>query len=150
MKYLAPYALSLLFCTITLTSFSQNNSKPKQFNNFPGIINCSESELARIFNTAAGQQMACSFSDGFIFSGTVINNIVKYSNLQTAVITSPEYSNTIFNISKITNNDGSLSYIGRIINKNYYDGFELKKNTAGDYQLIKVETDRVIPDCVMQ
>jgi hypothetical protein len=60
---------------------------------------------------------------------------------------SPDYSNTIFQVSKITNGDGSISYIGRIINKNYFDGFELNKNASGNYQLKKIETDRVIPDC---
>ena len=133
-----------------MTGFSQNNPvKPKQFNNFPGVINCTEAELSRVFNTASGQAISLSFSDNFIFSGNVTSNIVKYNNLQTAVIVSPDYSNTIFSVSKITDAGGSISYIGRIINKNYFDGFELKKNATGYYQLNKIETDRVIQDCMI-
>lgn len=148
MKYYAPYALSLMLSIIAMTGFSQNNPvKPKQFNNFPGVINCTEAELSRVFNTASGQAISLSFSDNFIFSGNVKSNIVKYNNLQTAVIVSPDYSNTIFSVSKITDAGGSISYIGRIINKNYFDGFELKKNATGYYQLNKIETDRVIQDC---
>ena len=150
MKYYAPYALSLMLSIITMTGFSQNNPvKPKQFNNFPGVINCTEAELSRVFNTASGQAISLSFSDNFIFSGNVTSNIVKYNNLQTAVIVSPDYSNTIFSVSKITDAGGSISYIGRIINKNYFDGFELKKNATGYYQLNKIETDRVIQDCII-
>ena len=77
----------------------------------------------------------------------MVNNVVKYSNLQSAVIKSPAFHNSIFSISKITNKDNSISYVGRIVNKNYFDGYELKKNAAGNYQLIKMETDRVIQDC---
>jgi hypothetical protein len=151
MKHYATYALFLVLTCTALTGFSQNNTvKPSQFNAFPTTINCSESELSKIFNTASGQTISLSFSDNFTFTGNVRSNIVKYSNLQTAVIASPDFANTIFSVSKITNNDNSISYIGRIINKNYFDGFELKQNAAGNYQLIKMETDRVIQDCAQQ
>lgn len=150
MKSYAPYALSFLLCFIALTGFCQNNVKPKQFSSFPEKINCSEQELARIFTTGAGQPINLAFSNNFSFNGSVKSNIVKYANLQTAVILSPDYFNTIFSVSKIMNADGSLSYIGRIINKNYFDGFELKKNPSGTYQLTKIETDRVIQDCNQQ
>ena len=148
MKRYAPYALSLLLSFIVMTGFCQNNNpKPKQFSNFPETINCSEQELAKVFITSPGQNISLVFSDNFTFSGTVTSNLVKYANLQSAVIVSPDYSNTVFGVSKITNADGSISYVGRIINKNYFDGFEMKKNAVGNYQLKKIETDRVIHDC---
>ena len=103
--------------------------------------------MSKVFNATPGQVINISFSDNFVFSGNVTSNIVKYANLQTAVVVSPDYSNTIFSISKITNSDGTTGYIGRIINKNYFDGYELKRNQSGNYQLIKMETDRVIQDC---
>ena len=148
MKTYAPHALSLLLSFMVLTGFSQTN-KPKQFSNFPAIITCSEQELAKVFTASPGQNISISFSDNFTFSGSVQSNLLKYANLQSAVIVSPDYSNTVFNVSKITNADGTLSYVGRIINKNYFDGFELRKNTSGNYQLKKIETDRVIPDCAL-
>jgi hypothetical protein len=149
MKHLAPYALLLLFVIISLTGFSQNNNtaKPKQFNNFPNVINCSEATLSNIFNSAAGQHIDLSFSDNFSFSGSVTSNVVKYSNLQTAVVRSPYFNNSIFSVSRIINADRTVSYLGRIINKNYFDGYELKRNADGNYQLVKMETDRVIQDC---
>lgn len=149
MKYFASFAGLLLFTGIAITGFSQtgNNSKPKQFTNFPDIITCSETELSSIFNSAPGQNISLSFSDNFLFAGNVINNVVKYNNLQTAVIKSPAFNNTIFSVSKIINKDNSVSYIGRMINKEYFDGYELKKDAAGNYKLIKMETDRVIQDC---
>lgn len=147
MKHVASIAIVLLFTLIATTGYSQTASKPKQFSNFPDVINCSETQLSSIFNSTPGQNVNLAFSDNFSFSGDVVNNVVKYSNLQSAVIKSPAFHNSIFSISKITNKDNSISYVGRIVNKNYFDGYELKKNAAGNYQLIKMETDRVIQDC---
>ena len=149
MKPYATYALSLFLSLTVMTGFGQANTpKPKQFSSFPEVIDCSEQELARVFNTSPGQTISLSFSNNFTFAGNITSNLVKYANLQSAVMVSPDYANTIFSVSKITNGDGSLSYVGRIINKNYFDGFELKKNATGNYQLRKVETDRVMPDCM--
>lgn len=150
MKRYAPYALFVLFLCFAAKGYSQSNSiKPKQFNSFPSTINCSEQELAKVFNAVPGQPISLSFSSNFTFSGIVKNSVAKYSNLRSAVITSPDYANTIFSISKITRADGTLAYVGRIINKDYFDGYELKRSITGTYQLIKIETDRVIPDCKM-
>ena len=150
MKPYAPYALSLSLLFIVLTGFGQaNNPKPKQFSNFPDLINCSEQEISKVFTASAGQTISLSFSDNFTFSGTLKSNLSKYANLQSAVIVSPYYSNTIFNISKIINADGSISYVGHIVNKNFFDGFDLKKNASGIYQLKKTESDRVIQDCIL-
>jgi hypothetical protein len=148
MKRYAPYALSLLLSFIVTTGFCQNNNpKPKQFSNFPETINCTEAELSKVFNALPGQSISLSFSNNFTFAGTVKSNIAKYANLQSAIIESPDYSNTIFHVSKAINADGTIAYIGRIINKNYFDGFQLKKNASGIYQLRKIETDRIIQDC---
>ena len=151
MKPYATYALSLVLSLTLMTGFGQvNNPKPKQFNSFPDVINCSEQELTKIFNASPGQSISIACSNNFTFAGNITSNLSKYANLQSAVVVSPDFLNTIFSISKITNGDGSVAYVGRIINKNYGDGFELKKNATGDYLLKKVETDYVMPDCLLQ
>lgn len=148
MKTYAPYALSLLLSFMVLTGFCQTN-KPKQFSNFPAIITCSEQELAKVFTASPGQNISLSFSDNFTFSGTVKSNLAKYTNLQSAVIVSPDYSNSVFSVSKVIKSDGTTSYVGHIINKSFFDGFDLKQNAAGIYQLKKIESDRVIQDCAL-
>ena len=64
--------------------------------------------------------------------------------MQSAIIRSPVFNNAIFHISKRTNPDNSITYVGRIINQNYFDGYELKIDAFGNYHLIKIETDNVI------
>ena len=65
MKHYAPYALSLLLSFIVMTGFSQSSTKPKQFDNFPQTINCSEQEFAKVFTIPPGQLISLSFSDNF-------------------------------------------------------------------------------------
>lgn len=150
MKRALPHGLTLLFALITtVMAVAQNptGSKPKQFAQFPQLINCSQTELARVFTSARGQQITLNFSDNFIFKGQVTSIVEKYSNLHSAVITSPDYDNTIFSVSKITNKDNTVTYVGRIVNKKYFDGYELKPGSSGNYELQKIETDRAIQDC---
>ena len=114
---------------------------------FPSKINCSEAELSKVFAAAVNQNINIAFSDNFLIDGTVTGNIIKYNNLQTVVIKLPLFADAIFVLSKITNTDNSIIYVGRIINKKYFDGYELKKDNHNNYQLIKIETDKVMQDC---
>jgi len=149
MKHFAPYAL-LLLCTILATpGFSQNppSVKPKQFAQYPDVINCSQAELDKVFNMSSGQMVSMNFSNDFSFGGDIISKMTRYSNLQSAVVKSPAFNNTIFNLSKRINPDNSITYTGHILNKDFFDGYELKRNADGSYQLKKFETDRVMQDC---
>lgn len=139
----------LLLILTTSVAFSQNNaaSKPALFASYPNVINCNASELNRAFSIAGNQAVTLSLAGGFSFTGNVTSNVVKYSNLQTVVIKSPLFNNAIFHLSKRTNPDNSISFVGRIINQEYNDGYELKQDAAGNYQLRKIETEKVIQTC---
>jgi hypothetical protein len=149
MKRPISYAAILLFMLLSATGFCQNTTgaKPKLFANYPDHINCSVNEFSKSFVTAQDQNINLTFSDNFLFNGTVTSNVVKYANLQTAVIRSASFSNAIFVLSKITNADGSINYVGHIINTKYFDGYDLKKDASGNYQLVKIETGAVLQDC---
>jgi hypothetical protein len=62
------------------------------------------------------------------------------------MIRSSENSHSIFQLSKITNNDKSISYTGRIINSDAADGYVIKNND-GIYSLQKFETDKILEPC---
>jgi hypothetical protein len=152
MKHFASATMLLLLILITATGFSQSAAtpKPKLFAAYPQTIDCSAAELASIFTIAQGQQANVSFAGSFAFAGTVSSNVVKFANLHTVVIKSPAFSNAIFHLSKRTTADNSTIYVGRIINDAFGDGYELKRDAAGNYHLIKIETERVMPDCNQQ
>ncbi len=150
MKHIATYALLLLLCTLTIKGFSQGqgNAKPKLFANSPDKFDCQETDLTAVFAAPQGQNITVNFSNNFLFSGTVISNQVRYNNnLQTVLVRSSALDNTLLSISKRVDADRSTSYIGRIINQKYFDGYELGKDASGRYQFSKIETDRVIQPC---
>jgi len=151
MKRVLHHALLLMLTLSATTAFSQNpTGKPNQFSSFPRLVNCSETEFERALSAPKGQTVSLAFSDSFVFTGEVISNVVKYGVLQTILVKSPAYNNSLFSISRIINADRSVKYVGRIVNKKYADGFELKQDVTGRYQLEKVETDKVMPDCSHQ
>ena len=148
MKY--PTLIGLLFALLSVTTTNaQDNggTKPKLYANFPDKITCPDLELSKAFVTTDKQIISLSFSDHFIFNGIVTSNITKYNNLQTIIIRSAETDNVIFSLSKIINADNSITYVGRIINTKYADGYELKKDAQNNYQLIKFETDKILEEC---
>jgi hypothetical protein len=152
MKRLAPNAMLLLCILFSATINAQNNSseKPALFSKFSNIITCPQTELSKAFTTTTNQTIHLSFSDNFLFNGTVVSNVVKYANLQTVLIKSPAYGDAVFSLSKITRKDNSVSYTGRILNPKYADGYELKKDDLNNYQLVKIEISNILKDCSQQ
>jgi hypothetical protein len=152
MKRLAPNAMLLLCILFSATINAQNNSskKPALFSKFINTINCPLPQLSKAFTATVSQNINFSFSDNFLFSGIVVSNIIKYTNLQTVLIKLPAYGDAIFSLSKITKKDNSVSYVGRIINTKYADGYQLKKDAFNNYQLVKFETGTILQDCSHQ
>jgi hypothetical protein len=146
MKSLSKLMFALLFSLATTTGFSQT-SKPKIFAAFPNTINCTVSEFFNAFHVTEGQHIILSFSDNFKFSGTVISNVVKYSNLQSMTIKSDLSDKTIFHLSKQINDDNSVSYVGRIIDPTASDGYQVKKDMAGNYQFEKTDAEKILQEC---
>jgi hypothetical protein len=147
MKNAYPFLAMLVCVFLTFSSNAQTSAKPKLFSTFPEKIECNEANLAAIFSTTAGQFINVDFQSGLHFAGTVTSNSVRYSNLQSAVVKSPNFDNAILSISKATNTDGSVEYTGRIINQNYFDGYQLAKTKTGTYILTKIETDKILFTC---
>lgn len=149
MKLLSTLTLAFSLCLLSVTGFSQTGKapKPKIFSDFPDKINCPSSELSYAFSTSEGEHIVLFFTDNFRFSGTVISNVVKYDNLQSMVIRSDASENTIFHLTKQINEDNTVTYIGRIINSNAADGYEIKKDITGNYKFEKAMYDKILQDC---
>lgn len=149
MKRLAFCAWMLLIVFSATRSYAQTpgTSKPKQFDAYPNVISCTEAELARIFSVPAGQNITVAFASGFNFPGNVYFSASKYDNLQTVQIQSAYFHNSVLNISKRINRDNTVTYTGHIFNKDYFDGFELKKDATGNYSLTKIQTDKYLQVC---
>ncbi len=149
MKQIASTTMLLLFTITAAIALGQpaQGPKPTLFSSLPSTISCTEAELAKVFSMAEGQSVTVAFGGNFNFNGAISSNTVKYSNLQSAVIKSPAFSNAILHLSKRINAGNGITYTGRIYNDGFGDGFELKKDGQGNYQLVKFETEKVRQTC---
>lgn len=143
--------LLLMLCFIAVVARAQQNEgTTPAFSQFSTRIDINEATLAGTLTLARGQQTILQLAPGFNFPGQVISNTQVYDNLQTIIIKSPEFRNALLQVSKQTLADNTVNYVGRIICAQSSDGFEIKKDAAGNYLLQKFETSRLLQDCNMQ
>lgn len=140
----------LLVCLCTYAaSFAQQPTavKPKVFDNLPASITISESLLQSFFSLSPNQETTLDFGSSFTFPCKVLSKQAKFNNLQTVIVKSPSFGNAIFQVSRITNDDNSISFVGRIMNEKAFDGFAIKKDSDGTYKLEKFETGKILDEC---
>ena len=141
--------LILLLCLTTAVSFSQVG-KPEVFAQYPETINISKSQLSQALTVAEGANVTLNFSSDLIITGRVVANVQKFDNLQSMVIKSEAFANALFHLSKVTNKDNSISYVGRILSEDALDGYEIKAEASGIYQLKKIQLETIYQPCTQQ
>jgi len=152
MKHLLTKCIcAVLFTLITATGFTQiqnaHKVKPALFAKLPGTIKCTAAELNKFFAVAQGQSANVAFDNTLKTNGVITSNLAKFKNLQSLAIKLPEYNNAIFALSKINDENNNIIYSGRIINQMNSDAYELKKISADQYQLVKINLDDILQDC---
>ncbi len=149
MKRLTSTMCMVLLTLYAATSYSQTkrSSKTPLFENFPTTIKCTEPQLSSMFTAAKGQRVNLSLGDNLTLSGPVLSNQAKYSNLQTIVIKLPAFKDALFSLSKQTDAQHNINYVGRIMNPQYTDGYELTRNADGNYQLTKIDLEKIFVEC---
>ena len=152
MKRLTTTLCMALLALSAVTGYSQSMQagKPFLFAKFPATIDCTEAQLASLFSAVKGQNISVSLANNLMLSGPVTSKLVKYGNLQTIVVKLPAFNNTLFSLSKQTDKADKNTYVGRIINPLYADGFELRRNEAGNYQLVKIDLEKILVNCNQQ
>jgi len=137
----------LILLVITGSSKAQKiNSRPKLFTKVDNKISYPKADLEKIFTKTKGSSVQISLPGNFNFSGTVVSSVQRYDNLKSFLIKSDVLNGTIFAISKRINDDNSVTYVGRIVNEKYSDGYELKQDSTGNYFLNKINMDEVLQD----
>lgn len=141
----------LVFCTILFACYNAggqvvSDTRPYLFNNFSENIPTAITELDKAFLVAEGSSIQLNFNGNFSFGGIVSSSIRRYSNLSSVIIKLPALHNALLSISKRINDDNSITYVGRIINEKYADGYELKKDNYGKYTFSKIKTEDFIQD----
>lgn len=120
--------------------------RPKLFSLLADKVNFPKNELEKVFTTTEGAMIQLSLADNIVFKGTVMASIQRYSNLQSTLIKLDNFDGTVFGISKRINDDKSISYVGRMINQKYEDGYELTADANGNYFIKKFKLEDLIQD----
>jgi hypothetical protein len=96
MKTLTKAVLVLLTTAASMSVFAQKNDKSIKsiFIEFPGSIQLSKSTLKNTLVAKPGQSVAIRFNEKFVFTGKVMSNELKYSDLQSMIVKSDIYPNT--------------------------------------------------------
>lgn len=148
MKTNSKLLLVLLLCLTNAVAFSQA-AKTEVFSQFPETVNISKSQLSQAFTATEGSTVTLHFSSDLTFTGKVVANEQKYDYLQSMVIKTDAFANSLFHLSRITK-DNTVSYVGRILSEEALDSYEIKTETAGIYQLKKVALETFYQPCTQQ
>ena len=138
-------------CIILSASYKANaqvmaSSRPYLFDKFLANIPTAVIELNKAFLAAEGSSVQLNFSNNFSFAGTVLSSVQRYANLSSVIISFPSLHNSLLSISKRINDDHTITYVGRIVNEKYADGYQLKKDNYGNYTFNKIKTEELIQD----
>lgn len=136
-------------CVIMIISYTSHaqiltSNRQNYFNKYAAKLPTPESELSKAFSVPQGGKVKLNFGD-FAFNGIVTSSLKRYDNLYSVIVKSPGLNNTLLAISKRINDDKTITYVGRIINDNYADGYTLKKEN-GSYAMHKIKTDALVED----
>ena len=140
----------MALCVIIMSSYTTQSQiltsqRHSYFNKYAEKLPTTVDELDKAFTTPEGSKIKINFS-GLQFNGIVTSSIKRYDNLYSVVIKSPSLNNTLLAISKRINDDETVTFVGRIINEQYADGYELRKENNGAYAINKIRTDALIED----
>ena len=152
MKRLIHALCTVLLVIITATATAQNTASHKKylFNDNPAVIDFTEAQLSNLFTGKPGQNTSLSLPGSFSLTGPMVSNISKYNRLQTVVIKLTAFNNIFFSLTKRKNDDNSTVYTGHLFSREYADGYELQRTNGNAYQLIKIETEKLLPACSQQ
>jgi hypothetical protein len=143
---------TLLLCTgmvlLSTASFAQEEkvplnepdyNKPKLFQQLPGQVPVDIARFSALFSAELGRTVSVTLSDeaNFKLDGEVVSMASKYNDaIQSVVLRSTNYPGALLTISRITGQDGTVTYRGRIVSKAHGDLYELQ-NQEGRFVLVK-------------
>ena len=133
------YSLSSVAQTGDIPINEPNLNKPKLFQNLPDIIPVKMNNITVLMGAEVGRPVSLSLSDAtvFQFEGIIVSSVSKYENtIQSIVIRSTNFPGATLTVSRITDDTGNISYIGRMLSMQHGDMFELK-NENSQFLLVK-------------
>jgi hypothetical protein len=112
-------------------------NRPSLFQNLPEKIACRISDLSSLLESETGRSVSFALTATSSFQGVVSSVASKFDNsLQSIVIRSTNFPGAALSFSRITKQDGSIAYAGRIISFQHGDAYEISQEN-GQYFFVK-------------
>jgi hypothetical protein len=117
-----------------------NYNKPHLFDKLPPVIPVSIENLNNLVNSKTGASINTSFATDAktaSFEGSVVSAVNKYEDkVQTVVIKSTNFNGATLYISRVTTEDGTIKYNGRLMSLQHGDLYVLQPKNGG-FELVK-------------
>lgn len=147
MRNLKPLCAAIMLLIGAVSAQSQetapltepNYKKPQLFSSLPGNIKVSIQNLKELLKLNNGEAIASDLGEGssFDFTGQVVSTASKYNNtIKSVVIRSSNFNGARLTFSQITNEDGTITFRGRIISFEHGDVYELQQ-VEDRYEFVK-------------
>ena len=112
-------------------------NRPTLFQNLPNKISCRINDLSSLLGLEIGKPVSFSLVDNLNFQGVVSSVASKFDNtLNSVVIRSTNFPGAALSFSRVTKEDGTFSYVGRIISFQHGDAYEINLEN-GQYYFVK-------------
>jgi hypothetical protein len=112
-------------------------NRPSLFQNLPEKISCRINELSSLLESEVGKTISFSFTGSLNFQGVVSSVASKFDNtLQSVVVRSTNFPGAALSFSRIAKEDGTYSYVGRILSFQHGDAYEISQEN-GQYFFVK-------------
>lgn len=114
-----------------------DTNRPSLFKQLPQRATCRINDLESLIDMQVGQHINLFIADNMLFVGTVSSVASKFENtIKSVVIRSTNYEGAALTFSRITKEDGSTYFTGRIISFKHDDAFEMVFEN-GQYAFVK-------------
>jgi len=112
-------------------------NRPSLFQNLPSKINCRINDLSVLLESEIGKPVAFLLVENLNFQGVVSSVASKFDKtLNSVVIRSTNFPGAALSFSKITKDDGTFAFVGRIISFQHGDAYEINLEN-GQYYFVK-------------
>jgi hypothetical protein len=147
--------LLVIFTTSMLHGITQDSKpplnptdyhKPKFYADLPEKATLRVSDLESLLHLPVGAKVNTLIIAKFPLTGTVISTSGPIDpKVKSVVIKSTNRQGTMFTFTRITEEDGSYSYIGRVLNKAAGDAMEIVKE-GNSYVIRKKQSHEMIAE----
>ena len=109
-----------------------NYSRPKRLADVPEKFPLQMTELSKLLQLPLGAKVKALISKNFLLTGTIISKSDPADKaVQSVVVKSTNRLGMTFTFTRLTEEDGSFTYSGRMLDRNAGDALEIAKEGQG-------------------